>query len=467
MSRSLALVPTVAALTLVTGCSLRNDPIPTLPEKVVGHCRYTNPFAKLEECRDYLGNWTDKQAQDDCNGQQLEGKRAAFELGTKCSYPSILGYCILGGNDKFTRIHMPGADETKCAGTERGCEVFGGGLFDPAPICGGKVTEGGGTGLPTFQPPVLVCKDPMAGEAAGKSANGQVCTWQMISGATEPGRHFEQYADCSAVRTQRPYYGAPTNKDATRDDPRMNDPAYRAEVEWIKQEVRATACVCCHMSTAPQGPSNWYVDQPGNFINGFYDRGLAMGAGWIDTVSFGAFPKEQNNGFSRAAPERPTDSIFVTTDPARMKRFFEAELAYRGKTKADFAGQIYGAGPLDDQRLYMPKACENGEGIDENGKISWSGGRARYVWVLEKGSVNPGVPPNLDMPMGTLWRFDVAPTAAQGIEAGVTYGVTPEGATQKFPASGAPTALTAGKEYYLYVLQDIALPITRCFFTKR
>jgi hypothetical protein len=454
------------ALLVLSGCN-RTDPPPTLPEKVVGSCRYTNPFAKLEECKDYLGEWSEKQAIDDCAGQQLEGKRAQYTAGTICSYPSILGYCILGGNGQFSRIHLPGADDTKCGGTERGCEVFGGGLFDPAPICGGKTTEGGGSGLPIFQQPVLTCKAPMPGEPAGTSANGQVCTWEVISGATEPGRDFELYASCDRVRTQRPYYGAPAAMNATRDDARLNDPAYRTEVEWVKREINSTACVCCHKSTAPDGSSNWYVDQPGNFINGFYDRGLAMGAGWIDTVGFGAYPAEQNNGFSRASPERPTDSIFVTTDPARMKRFFEAELAYRGKTKADFAGQTYGAGPLDDQRFYKPGACESGQGVDANGVVNWVGGRARYVWVLEAGSANPGVPPNLDLPPGVLWRFDVPSSSTQGIPAGtVTYGTAPEGTTQTFPKGSAAAPLVSGKQYYLYVLQDIALPVTRCLFTK-
>ncbi|MBE2250130.1 MAG: hypothetical protein IAE78_11320 [Myxococcus sp.] len=457
----------LAALVSLTGC-LRDDPVPTLPDVVVGSCRATNPFSKLEECRDYVGAWTEKQAADDCAPQQLEGKRAEFKLGTRCSYPAVLGYCILGGNGVFTRIHLPGDQASACASTERGCEVFGGGLFDPAPVCGGLVTEGGGTGLPTYQPPVLVCKDPLPGEAAGKSANGQVCSWSMISGATEPGRDFEQYSDCNIVRTQRPYYAAPTNADATRDDPRLNDPAYKAEIDWMKKEITATACVCCHKTTAPQGASNWYVDQPGNFINGFYDRGLAMGAGWINTVGFGAYPPEQNNGFSRATPERPDDSIFVTTDPARMKRFFEAELAYRGKTKADFAGQVYGAGPLDDQRFYVPNACENGEGVDSSGKLTWLGGNARYVYVMAKGTRSPGVAPNLDLPEGVIWRLDVPPTAKQGLASGsVTYGVTPEAAAQKFPAQGSPAALVNGSEYYLYVLQDIAFPATRCVFTYR
>lgn len=461
--RTLRLLP----LLFSAACSLRNDPIPTLPETVVASCRYTNPFSKLEECRDYLGSdWNETSSKEDCAAQRLNDTRAEFTVSGACSYPSILGYCILGSGQKFTRIHLPGDNDTKCASAERGCEVFGGGLFDAAPICGGKTTEGGGTGLPTFQPPTLLCKAPMNGEPAGKSANGEVCTWTMISGATEPGRQYEQYGDCNRVRTQRPYYGAPTAMDAMKTDSRLDDPAYRAEVEWIKKEIDSTACVCCHKSTAPSGSSNWYVDQPGNFINGFYDRGLAMGAGWINTVGFGAYTPEENNGFSRSTPDRPNDSIFVTTDPARMKRFFEAELAYRGKTKADFAGQVYGAGPLDDQRFYVPSACENGEGVTADGTLKWIGGRARYVYVMENGTSSPGAPPNLDLPQGVLWRFDVPPTALQGIETGtVKYGVTPEGTTQRFPKAGSASALVSGKTYYLYVLQDIAFPATRCLFT--
>jgi hypothetical protein len=447
------------------GC-LRNDPIPTLPAAVVGHCRYTNPFSRQEECRDYLGAWPEQQTVDDCNGQRLEGKRAEYQAQTTCSYPSILGFCILGGNGKFTRIHLPGDSDSACASAERGCEVFGGGLFDASPLCGGKTTEGGGSGLPTFKQPVLTCQPPLSGEAPGKGPDGQVCTWSMISGATEEGRDFERYASCDNVRTQRPYYGAPTAMNAEREDLRLSDPAYRQEMEWVKSQITSTACVCCHKSSAPRGPSNWYVDQPGNFINGFYDRGLAMGAGWIDTVGFGAFPPEQNNGFSRATPDRPNDSIFVTTDSARMKRFFEAELAFRGKTRADFAGQVYGAGPLDDQRFFTPGVCENGEGVDATGAVVWSGGPARYIYVMEKDTKSPGVPPNLDLPRGVIWRVDVPDVAPTGIESrSVIFGSPPSTMWQRFPPQGSPSPLVSGRQYSLYVLQDIAIPLTRCLFT--
>lgn len=446
-------------MSVLVGC--RDKTVPQVPEKVVGHCTYTNKFSNLEECRDYLGEWTDQQATADCKDQG-----STVVLGSACGIEERLGYCFLEGDqsEQWTRITFPGVNAEKCASMQRGCELFGGGVFDPAPVCGGKVVDLGDTGLPTFQQPVLTCKDPKAGEAPGQSEGGKVCTWEMISGATEPGRSFSDYASCDRVRTQRPYYPVPPAPDAEREDPRMQDPAYAAEVSWVKSQIEATACVCCHSTRAPKGPSNWYVESPGNFINSFNPRGLAMGAGWINTVGFGAYRPEQNNGFSRASPERPNDSIFVTTDPARMARFFEAELLRRGYTREDYATQPYGGGPLDEQRFFRPGACENGEGIAADGTLNWRGGKARYVYVLEQEATSPTVPPNLDLPEGTLWRLDV-PSDGTPVESGsVRYGVVPAGMTQRFPASGSPTALTSGKTYYLYVLADIIVPVTRCLF---
>ncbi len=452
---------TCVLVSVLVGC--RSEEVPTVPEKVVGHCIYTNRFSSLEECRDYVGEWTEEAAMEDCSDQG-----SAVVLGSGCDIPQRLGYCFLGGEDqRWTRITFPGVSAEKCGSMERGCELFGGGVFDPAPICGGKEAEdsGGGTGLPTFQQPVLSCVEPKAGEPPGKSADGKVCTWEMISGATELGRSFMDYASCDRVRTQRPYYPAPPAEDATREDPRMKDPTYVAEVNWVKSQIESTACICCHSTRAPKGPSNWYVESPGNFINSFYPRGLAMGAGWINTVSFGAYRPEHNNGFSRASPERPNDSIFVTTDAARIARFFEAELAQRGYKREDFANQPYGGGPLDEQLLYRPKACERGEGVAADGTLIWKGGKARYVYVLEQEASSPTVPPNLDLPEGTLWRIDV-PGAGTPVESGtVKYGVVPAGLSQRFPESGSPVALTSGKTYDLYVLADIIIPITRCTFT--
>ncbi len=434
--------------------------MPVLPEKIVGSCVYKNPFSKLEECTDYVGEWAEKEVADDCSGK-------GSTIATRpCGIDKRLGYCILGGAQmKFSRITFPGVDATRCASAKRGCEFFGGGVFDAAPVCGGVIGDPGPTGLPTFQQPTLSCVDPKNGEPPGKSAGGKVCTWEMISGATEEGRHFEDYASCDRVRTQRPYYPVGVREEATHPDARMQDPAYAAEVAWIKSQVQATACVCCHSSKAPEGSANWFIESAPNFINAFNDRGLAMAAGWVNTVGFGAYPKEQNNGFSRATPADPAHSIFVTTDDARMRTFFEKELSARGVDRSKYPAGTYGAGPLDDQRFYEPKACTGSEGVAADGTITWLSGKARYVYVLDANAASPTVPPNLDLPQGTIWRLDVPAAGAPVASGAVKFGQVPFSANQRFPAEGAPAALVPGTKYYLYVLADIAIPNSRCIFT--
>lgn len=458
MMRTGVLIPWSLSFLVVSGCA--GGTAPELPDRILGHCTYTNRFSRAAECRDYHGAWSDEALREDCDSWSGEAV-----IGQACSVDPVLGHCILSSGGNFVRVSLPGDDAAQCGSTERGCELFGGGVFVPAPICGGAATEGGGSGLPIFQQPVRTCVDPKPGEPPGQSAGGKVCTWEMISGATEEGRSFSDYASCDRVRTQRPYYPVGPAENATRPDPRLLDPGYAAELRWVRQQIEATACVCCHSTRAPEGPSNWFVESEGNFINGFFPRGLAMGAGWIDTVGFGAYPKAQNNGFSRATPQDPTHTIFVTTDDERMRRFFERELAHRGFGREAFKNMKYGAGPLDDQRFYVPTACTNGEGVKEDGTVVWRGGKARYVYVLEATSANPTVPPNLDLPTGTRWRLDVPPEGSPLTTGAVRYGVVPPGATQRWPESGAPAGLMSGKQYLLYVTADVIQPVTRCLFT--
>ena len=47
----------------------------------------------------------------------------------------------------------------------------------------------------------------------------------------------------------------------------------------------------------------------------------------------------------------------------------------------------------------------------------------------------------------------------------VDFGTTLAGLSQRFPVAGAPAALVAGQQYYLYVSKDVGVPITRCLFT--
>jgi hypothetical protein len=420
----------------------------------LGHCSYTNPFARSEECRDYLGaGWSEEEAQQDCSEQA-----GAFVLGSACSIDSVLGRCVLKeGTESAYHLVFPGSDQAQCALVQRGCELFAGGRFEPDARCVGVEDPGIPAGGPVFLPPELECREPLAGEPAGQS-DGKVCTWSAIAACTEPGRHFEDYGSCETVLTQRPYWPAPPNDaQAIPDDPRLRDTAYMTEVAWAREQAESCACVCCHSNRiTPSGPSNWFVEAEPFWVDSFTPRGLALGAGWVDSTVLGAYPAERNNGFDRSVG-------FPTTDVERMKRFFEDELARRGYTQADFADAPPFGGVLYDQLQYKPGACENGEGVGADGSLSWRGGGARYVYVLEADAANPLAPPNMDLPEGTIWRLDVRPDA-NPIQRGLAYGGVPQGASQRFPEAGRPAALTRGSAYYLYVLADIGLPITRCLF---
>src|SRR6218665_4175155 len=139
------------SILMCVAAACQRGSVPVVPDKVVGHCFYMNRFSELEECRDYVGEWTEKDAAEDCEDQDSK-----VILGSACGVEQRLGYCFLGGEDeRWERITFPGTDAQKCGSMKRGCELFVGGVFDPAPTCGGKGEEGGGdSGLPTFPHPV-------------------------------------------------------------------------------------------------------------------------------------------------------------------------------------------------------------------------------------------------------------------------------------------------------------------------
>ena len=120
-------------------------------------------------------------------------------------------------------------------------------------------------------------------------------------------------------------------------------------------------------------------------------------------------------------------------------------------------------GPIYDNSVKVPTACEAGQGVDVDGKVLWTGGEARYVYVLEAGSKNPGVPPNLDAPAGTVWRLDVL-ASKPPIASGVPYGQTPAGSFQYLPESQPAVPLAQGKTYQLVALMDVGIPLANCIF---
>jgi hypothetical protein len=312
--------------------------------------------------------------------------------------------------------------------------------------------------LPIYIQPTQVCRAPLEGEPPGKSPGAQVCTWQSVAGATEEGRRFQDYGSCEVVRTQRPYYPMPPNPTYLPDDARMQDPMYVAELTWVRKQIEAVGCACCHSAAAPKGPVRWSIDLPGNWSTAMSDRDVAAVSNWIDTSLFEKYPAAINNGFSRPHG-------LPSTNPDRIEAFFAAEAAHRGLTKDQFASAPPTGGPLIEQTSYVPQPCTNGEGVNAAGMIQWEGGPARYIYVLDVGSKKPTVPPDRDTPDGTVWRVDVPAMGQPLLPAMVQYGVLPMSTLQHFPSTGSPVALTAGRDYYLYVTRDMFQPITRCIFT--
>lgn len=310
---------------------------------VTGRCDYVSRFTQTDECRDYGGaGWTDRTMTSDCDAWE-----GTLTLGQACSTDSVLGRCIVEEDvERTVDIVFYGDDPATCPSRQIGCESFAEGTWEPAEIC--EDSADGGEQLPE-----LVCKDPLPKEPPGNGPDGQVCTLKDIRASTEEGRYFADYISCDFIRTSgRPYYPYPIPEDAERDDPRMDDPAYVAELEWVKTQIRASSCVCCHSVDTPNGPSNWYLEQPGNFINGFFDSGLAFGSGWIDSSIFGALDPADNNGFEREIAGIPS------TDGPRMRDFFIAELERRGLSEEDFEGQSVGEGPTHDPRVHALRTHE-------------------------------------------------------------------------------------------------------------
>lgn len=455
-SASLVLLAAGAAAAFAA-CDTGESP-PAEAGQAIGACVYTNPFSKAGECKLYVGSsYSLETAADDCEANVL-GAPGAFTEGGRCDADPYLGVCtVAAGTEYEHQLYSLGDDAAACEDAKRGCEVFARGTFEPGPVCNGVVGGGGGGGS-VFVQPYLVCKDPLPGEPVGQSEGGQVCTWTLISASTEEGRHYQDYASCDDVLTQRPYYAAPVAGSTPASDPRLADSAYLAEVQWAREQVEASACVCCHSDKlAPKGPSQWFVEADGIWLDSISDSGLAMMAGLVDSTAFGAFPPEENNGFDRNVLGVPT------TDNERMRTLLVGEWERRGFTLEDAAAIAPFGGPLADQLDYVPSQCKAGEGVDADGRLVWSGGDARYLYVLAPDAANPGVPPNLDEPSGTLWLADV-PSAEPAFASGVVYGQL-SGKMQKRLPAGAPPALIPGQTYYLVVLADIGIPLARCLFT--
>ena len=131
-----------------------------------------------------------------------------------------------------------------------------------------------------------MCIDGESREEGGR------CTWQAIGGCAPEGELFADYASCNPVLTQRPYAPVPASGFETpADDPIRSDEVFLAEVEWVRSQAKSCGCVCCHEeSKTPSGAAVWDTDREGIWIDDWNPSGLAMGAGWLDYLSWG-FPR--------------------------------------------------------------------------------------------------------------------------------------------------------------------------------
>ncbi|MCX6130389.1 MAG: proteinase inhibitor, partial [Proteobacteria bacterium] len=188
------------------------------------------------------------------------------------------------------------------------------------------------------------------------------------------------------------------------------------------------------------------------------NRGVALLAGQLDATVLGAYEPKDNFGFDRSHTGAPT------VDPTRMKAFFMKELQDRKVTDTEIKAMSPLGGGFVAGLRKKAGACDAGVGIDRQGLITWKGGAARYVYLLDATAETPIVPPNLDTPVGTLWRINVA-ADAQPISSGLAYGSVPAGASQKIPATGSAPQLLDGTSYRLHVLSDVGFVLANCYFT--
>ncbi len=421
-----------------------------------GTCVHPSPVNGAPECKEYGTGWTRAAAEADC-ATLRSGVAGTWDAATSCDVSSVLGTCRIEASGGLSHaIVTSGNDKTRCNLVRTACVVGSGGVFEPGALCQGLGAPDATWGSVPFVPPYRMCVDSKPGEEPGQT-DGLVCTWTLISGCTEAGRRFDDYGYCPDVITQRPY-GPSSATPTAANDSRLSDAPYMAEVAWAASQVDACGCACCHTKRlTPTGPANWHTDAPGIWTDGIRTSGLALMLGLADSRALGAFPPGRNNGFDRTQLGLPT------SDVARMRRFLQAEWDRRGLTEAEGKAVPPFGGPLVEQLSFVPDDCSGGEGVAADGSVYWGGIDARYLYILEAGSKGPVVPPNLDLPDGTIWRIEVPNVSPPFQDA--RYGQVTGDQIQAFPISGAPTALVSGTKYYLYALIDLGFPAMRCLFT--
>lgn len=305
-----------------------------------------------------------------------------------------------------------------------------------------------------YQMPTEVCA-PADGlalpEGVTPNEDGELCVKDHFNAAVPEGMRYTDLNTCDAAWSQGPGWFAPPQRVYKSPASLLDDEAYMAEVAWVGAQVEATGCACCHASAAASGHTSGFdMSAPAIWTDTLTNAQLAMGTGQFEEhLLFGFFDPAENHGFDRS------QTLFPTTDPARMKAFFEAEFERRGGTDEDLIEAQGQFDALFGALFLEPAPCvEPYEGIIE-GQITWNGEGLRQIYVLPLEAETPAFTPNLDLPAETLWAVYVNNDAQPIASGSLPLGAVPDGAVQRVPADGSAPGLVEGETYRLYGTGDI------------
>ena len=300
-------------------------------------------------------------------------------------------------------------------------------------------------------------------EAISIAENGseQLCVWHHPAGCVPEGLKYTDVMSCDEVRTLGPSWFIPPTRKVTTPSELLSDSEYQKELKWVTGQVAASGCACCHSSSA--GYASFFdIDAPESWIDTLTMTGVVLAAGLADEHKYlGYLPPEINHGFDRET------TLFATTDIPRMSAFFNAEFERRQGTEEDIETARQTFIQINGGLFMEPTECEVGEGMDEDGNVIWKGENVRQVYIQEIGSNNPGSPPNLDKPEGTVWAVYADPNSDGLVSGTFAPGVVTENAYQAVPEVTSETpSFEDGKQYRLFITPDfLRIPQTNCTFT--
>jgi len=320
-----------------------------------------------------------------------------------------------------------------------------------------------------FAQPERVCVDastldvPADAELESGPNGDQLCFWDYFSGTVPEGMSFGDLSSCELPFTQGPPWWARPFRRYESPSSLLNDEEWVTEADWVAAQIRAAGCSCCHSSVSGSGNTSGFdIDAPGVWTDSLETYMMPISSGEMELHRFfGRFEAEDNHGFGRV------ETLWPSTDPARLRAFFVSEFERREGTNADRAHAqsqfeaLFGAVIAE-----TPECVTQFEGVDGDGVLYWNGDdEVRQIWILEVGSESPGFPPTTDRPEGTLWTVYVDSNAAALPSGTVTLGTVPDGAVQMVPEAGAFT-LEDGASYKVYASTDMMVgKVINCSFT--